>query len=91
MTTQPPGPPSAAAGETDLPTPPPRRWAGLFHHHDFRQLWIGDTISQFGTQLSINFDIPEEALAAQIAAPLSKTVGPPSKPTGERAWCGCGG
>jgi MFS family permease len=25
----------------------------LFHHHDFRQLWIGDTISQFGTQLSI--------------------------------------
>ncbi len=53
MTTQPPGPPSAAAGETDRPQPPPRRWAGLFHHHDFRQLWIGDTISQFGTQLSI--------------------------------------
>lgn len=53
MTTQPPGPPSTAAGETDLPQPPPRRWAGLFHHHDFRQLWIGDTISQFGTQLSI--------------------------------------
>ena len=53
MTTQPPGPPSSAAGETDQPQPPPRRWAGLFHHHDFRQLWIGDTISQFGTQLTI--------------------------------------
>lgn len=45
-------------------TPPPAdasRWAravhrwrqGLAYHHDFRQLWIGDTISQVGTQLSI--------------------------------------
>lgn len=24
----------------------------LWRHHDFRQLWVGDTISQFGTQLS---------------------------------------
>ncbi len=25
----------------------------LMFHHDFRQLWIGDTVSQFGTQLSL--------------------------------------
>lgn len=25
----------------------------LVHHHDFRSLWIGDTISQAGTQLSL--------------------------------------
>jgi len=25
----------------------------LMFHHDFRQLWIGDTISQFGTQVSL--------------------------------------
>ncbi len=25
----------------------------LMFHHDFRQLWIGDTISQFGTQISL--------------------------------------
>ncbi len=25
----------------------------LIHHHDFRSLWIGDTISQAGTQLSL--------------------------------------
>jgi MFS family permease len=30
-----------------------RRRGGLFHHHDFRQLFLGDTISQFGTQLSL--------------------------------------
>jgi MFS family permease len=24
----------------------------LWRHHDFRQLWVGETISQFGTQLS---------------------------------------
>lgn len=29
----------------------PRR--SLMFHHDFRQLWIGDTISQFGTQVSL--------------------------------------
>lgn len=36
------------------PEPPGRRWGrlGLFGHIDFRKLWIGDTISQFGTQVS---------------------------------------
>ena len=35
--------------------PATRRWGrlGLFGHLDFRKLWIGDTISQFGTQVSI--------------------------------------
>lgn len=27
--------------------------AGLLRHHDFRQLFLGDTISQFGTQLTV--------------------------------------
>ena len=56
MTTEPPAPPSAASGPslTDPePQPPPRRWGGLFHHHDFRQLFLGDTISQLGTQLTM--------------------------------------
>ncbi|HKC27395.1 MAG TPA: MFS transporter, partial [Jatrophihabitans sp.] len=35
----------------------PRR-GGLWHHLDFRRLWIGETVSQFGTQVS------------QIAIPL---------------------
>ncbi|MFD0633814.1 MFS transporter [Catenulispora yoronensis] len=40
------------------PTPPPRRphprrRGGLFWHRDFRRLWIGETVSQFGTQVSI--------------------------------------
>jgi MFS family permease len=29
-----------------------RPWGGLLRHHDFRQLFVGDTISQLGTQLS---------------------------------------
>ncbi|MCW2761009.1 MAG: ral substrate transporter [Marmoricola sp.] len=56
MTTEPPAPPGAPAGSSIAdpePQPPARRWGGLFHHHDFRQLFFGDTISQFGTQLTI--------------------------------------
>jgi MFS family permease len=30
----------------------PRR-GGLWHHLDFRRLWIGETISQFGTQITL--------------------------------------
>jgi MFS family permease len=38
---------------TDLlsPVDKPRR-GGLWHHLDFRRLWIGETVSQFGTQVS---------------------------------------
>ncbi|SHF63527.1 Predicted arabinose efflux permease, MFS family [Jatrophihabitans endophyticus] len=31
---------------------PVRRRGGLWHHLDFRRLWIGETVSQFGTQIS---------------------------------------
>jgi MFS family permease len=36
---------------TDSPTPAAevRRRGGLWHHLDFRRLWIGETVSQFGT------------------------------------------
>ncbi len=37
---------------TDTP-PSARHRGGLFHQHDFRQLFYGDTISQFGTQLTM--------------------------------------
>jgi len=30
----------------------PRRRGGLWHHLDFRRLWIGETVSQFGTMVS---------------------------------------
>jgi MFS family permease len=33
-----------------MPDPPPRQ--SLFHHSNFLRLWTGDTISQFGTQVS---------------------------------------
>jgi len=35
------------------PQPPKRLRGGLFRHHDFRQLFFGDTISQVGTQLTL--------------------------------------
>jgi MFS family permease len=38
-------PPADAA-----PAPAPR--GGLWHHLDFRRLWIGETVSQFGTMVS---------------------------------------
>jgi MFS family permease len=39
---------------TDQPTPADvvRRRGGLWHHLDFRRLWIGETVSQFGTAVS---------------------------------------
>jgi MFS family permease len=39
---------------TDQPTPADviRRRGGLWHHLDFRRLWIGETVSQFGTFIS---------------------------------------
>ncbi len=56
MTSEPPLPPSAPAGDSvadPQPQPPERMRGGLFRHHDFRQLFFGDTISQFGTQLTM--------------------------------------
>ena len=33
-------------------SPPADRTRGLFHHRDFRRLWIGDAVSQLGSQVS---------------------------------------
>jgi MFS family permease len=33
-------------------TAPASRRGGLWHHLDFRRLWIGETVSQFGTMIS---------------------------------------
>ena len=38
--------------ELDPSRPPPRRRGGLWDHLDFRRLWIGETVSQFGTMIS---------------------------------------
>ena len=39
------------AGENPEGAPP--RKGGLFHHRDFRRLWIGDAVSQIGSQVSM--------------------------------------
>jgi len=39
------------AGDVDPRSDEPRR-GGLWHHLDFRRLWIGETVSQFGTTIS---------------------------------------
>ena len=41
----------------------------LFHHPNFRKLWIGDTISQFGTQVS-QLAIPLVAIIFLKASPF---------------------
>jgi MFS family permease len=56
VSSEPPLPATATANPQAVtePQPPPRvRGGGLFRHHDFRQLFIGDTLSQFGTQLTM--------------------------------------
>lgn len=54
-------PPGASRATAEAPPPPTPaaleearrgRW-GLFRHHDFRQLFLGDSIRQVGTQLSL--------------------------------------
>src|SRR5579875_3663450 len=42
------------AAMTDDPAPDATRRSrgGLWHHRDFRRLWIGETVSQFGTMVS---------------------------------------
>ena len=37
---------------SDPGTSQPRRLGGLWHHLAFRRLWIGETVSQFGTMVS---------------------------------------
>src|SRR5581483_122013 len=43
---------SAGTAGTAEPVEPVRRRGGLWHHLDFRRLWIGETVSQFGTMVS---------------------------------------
>jgi MFS family permease len=43
--------PDAPPEPGSAPEARPRR-GGLWHHLDFRRLWIGETVSQFGTQVS---------------------------------------
>jgi MFS family permease len=52
MTVEPPASGAGTGAPPIEPEPPTRLRGGLFHHHDFRQLFIGDTLSQFGTQLT---------------------------------------
>ncbi len=51
------------AAPVDSPPPPTRLRGGLLRHHDFRQLFVGDSLSQFGTQLTM-LAIP--VLAVQV-------------------------
>ena len=44
-------------------TPAPATRQSLFRHHDFRQLWMGDTVSVFGIQF-VGFAMP--LLAVQV-------------------------
>jgi MFS family permease len=54
MTVEPPAASGAATGVPPAEPEPPRRGrGGLLRHHDFRQLFLADTLSQFGTQLSM--------------------------------------
>lgn len=48
------GTPGGAAGGAAPVEPAPKRLrGGLLRHHDFRQLFLGDSLSQFGTQLTM--------------------------------------
>lgn len=53
MSTTPDG--TAAAGALPAPAPatPPARRRSLAFHRNFRQLWIGDALGQFGAQLAM--------------------------------------
>src|SRR4051812_34764641 len=54
MTVEPPATSGIATGAPPAdPEPATHLRGGLLRHHDFRQLFIGDTLSQFGTQLTM--------------------------------------
>ena len=66
-TAPPPGTPTDISPEDVEPSPPPHS-RSLWRHHDFRQLWVGDTISQVGTQLS-QLALPVLAVTVLHAGP----------------------
>jgi MFS family permease len=43
---------AAEQAAATTPSTPQRGRGGLWHHLDFRRLWIGETVSQFGTQVT---------------------------------------
>ncbi|MCA1780637.1 MAG: MFS transporter [Dermatophilaceae bacterium] len=53
------------------PDAPPRdgRAPSLFRHHDFRQVWMGDTVSVFGVEI-VGFAIPIIAVTVLAATEL---------------------
>ncbi len=53
MTVEPSATSGPATGAPPAEPEPPRLRGGLLRHHDFRQLFLGDTLSQFGTQLTM--------------------------------------
>ena len=66
-------PPTGAAPDASVEEAPPGRARSLWRHHDFRQLWIGDTISQVGTQLS-QLALPVLAVTLLHAGPREMGV-----------------
>ena len=58
-----------SASPADLPTDPTPRRGGLWHHADFRRLWIGDTASQFGTMITM-LALPLLAVTGLHASPF---------------------
>src|SRR4051812_14276335 len=53
MTAEPPVSSGAMTGAPPTEPEPTRLRGGLLRHHDFRQLFIGDSLSQVGTQLTM--------------------------------------
>jgi MFS family permease len=70
MTVEPPSVSGATAGAPSAePEPATRLRGGLLRHHDFRQLFVGDSLSQFGTQLSM-LALPVLAVKVLDATPF---------------------
>ncbi len=76
---------------------PRRRRGGLWHHLDFRRLWIGETVSQFGTMISqlalplvailvVHASTFEVGLLTAFESTAFLVVGLPPAP----GWTGCG-
>ena len=49
---------------------PVRRTGGLLHHHDFRLLWLGETISKTGSAIT-TVALPLVAVVTLAASPFS--------------------
>jgi predicted MFS family arabinose efflux permease len=54
----------------DHPAPARPRRGGLLHHHDFRQLWLGETISKAGSAVT-TVALPLVAVVTLSASPVA--------------------